>query len=346
MNNKIVSVIIPTFNSERTLEKTLMSIKAQSIGAKKIDILVIDGGSKDNTLRIAKKFGARILKNAKTQQEYAKHIGLIKSKTQFAILLDSDEIFSSNRSVENRIKTIKKSKGKVHMVFSSGYKAADNALINNYVANFGDPFAYFMYGASPNFKYYLSDCKKIYKNYKENDAATTFTLGKESHFPLVDLCAGATIDIKYVKNKYKLKDNVMIVPKLPYMIMKDDRGFTVVKNEHIIHDSAESFSHFVNKLRWRAIVNVHYKDIPGTGYANREVFQPTWFNLKKLFFIPYSLTIVGPVFTTLGMIISRKNKSAILHIPLTLIITFNILLNVLYDLINYKPKLHIYGKTS
>ena len=50
-----ISVIIPTYNSQQTLECTLKSIVEQSIGREKVEILVVDGGSGDQTISIAQK---------------------------------------------------------------------------------------------------------------------------------------------------------------------------------------------------------------------------------------------------------------------------------------------------
>ena len=54
----ILSVIIPAFNEEKTIERVISSIKkldlkAQGISGK--EIIVIDDGSSDRTLDIAKK---------------------------------------------------------------------------------------------------------------------------------------------------------------------------------------------------------------------------------------------------------------------------------------------------
>ncbi len=54
MENPLVSVIIPTYNSSRTLEKCLESIKNQTY--KNVEIIVVDNNSTDNTKEIAKKY--------------------------------------------------------------------------------------------------------------------------------------------------------------------------------------------------------------------------------------------------------------------------------------------------
>ena len=71
-----VTIIMPTFNAERTIRLALESIRSQEYPQEFVEILVIDGGSTDQTLQIAKEWDARILVNPQQQQEYAKHIGL------------------------------------------------------------------------------------------------------------------------------------------------------------------------------------------------------------------------------------------------------------------------------
>lgn len=60
MNDKLVSVIIRTLNEERYLEKLLLSVKNQNLGQYQLEIIIVDSGSQDRTLEIAKKFNARI----------------------------------------------------------------------------------------------------------------------------------------------------------------------------------------------------------------------------------------------------------------------------------------------
>ncbi|MBU2459188.1 MAG: glycosyltransferase, partial [Nanoarchaeota archaeon] len=52
VKSPLVSVNIPTFNSEKTLGKTIESVKSQTYP--EIEILIVDSHSKDKTLEIAK----------------------------------------------------------------------------------------------------------------------------------------------------------------------------------------------------------------------------------------------------------------------------------------------------
>jgi len=89
----IISVNIPTFNSEKTLEKILKAVKAQTY--KDYEIIIIDHYSEDKTLEIAKKYTKKIYMD-KGKLLSSRHIGVKKSKGKFILFLDSDQILDSN----------------------------------------------------------------------------------------------------------------------------------------------------------------------------------------------------------------------------------------------------------
>jgi glycosyltransferase involved in cell wall biosynthesis len=83
----LVSVIIPTYNSARTLSLTLRSIKRQTYPS--VEIIVVDRFSRDGTPDIASRFGAHIIQ-ADTERAEAKNIGLKAAKGKYVLFLDSD----------------------------------------------------------------------------------------------------------------------------------------------------------------------------------------------------------------------------------------------------------------
>jgi len=83
----LVSVIIPTRNSEATIEKCLRSIKKQSYD--NIKIIVVDNYSGDKTRQIAKKYGAKIyLKGPERSAQV--NFGAEKSSGKYIYRVDSD----------------------------------------------------------------------------------------------------------------------------------------------------------------------------------------------------------------------------------------------------------------
>jgi glycosyltransferase involved in cell wall biosynthesis len=87
VDKKLVSIIIPTYNSGHTLEKCLSSIKNQTYNF--IEILIIDNCSIDNTKNIALKYGAKVIE-VKAERSESRNIGLKKSNGKFLLFIDSD----------------------------------------------------------------------------------------------------------------------------------------------------------------------------------------------------------------------------------------------------------------
>ena len=85
-NKPSVSVIMPTYNSGKTIRMSLESIKNQSLDQNLIEILVVDGGSTDNTIDIAKEFNCRIIQNPKVNPEFAKHEGIKNAYGKYACI--------------------------------------------------------------------------------------------------------------------------------------------------------------------------------------------------------------------------------------------------------------------
>lgn len=87
-----ISVVTPTLNTGKVLEFCLESISMQDYPKSKVEIIVADGGSTDGTLKIAKKFGAKIVKNKLRTGEAGKAVGVKKATGDFVALIDSDNI--------------------------------------------------------------------------------------------------------------------------------------------------------------------------------------------------------------------------------------------------------------
>jgi len=83
----LVSVVIPTFNSEGTLQKCLESIKKQTY--QNIEIIIVDNVSKDKTRQIATRFTRKII-TEKLGMSAARNRGLRESKGAYFLSIDSD----------------------------------------------------------------------------------------------------------------------------------------------------------------------------------------------------------------------------------------------------------------
>ena len=94
-----VSIIIPTLNEEMYLEPTLRSIKNQSYDGP-YEIIVSDGGSKDRTLEIAKKYADKIIKVRKKGIGTGRNAGAKESEGEILIFIDADTLLIYNTLAE------------------------------------------------------------------------------------------------------------------------------------------------------------------------------------------------------------------------------------------------------
>lgn len=87
-----VTFIIPTHNSSAHLRLCLESIKNQCASQVRHDIFVVDNQSDDDTLKIARAYGAKIytIKGAPPMVCTQRNIGFQKSKNTFVYFLDHD----------------------------------------------------------------------------------------------------------------------------------------------------------------------------------------------------------------------------------------------------------------
>ena len=96
-NDPTVSVIIPTKNSSRTLEKCLQSIKDQSY--KNIELIVVDNNSADNTKEIAQKFTDKVY-NFGPERSAQRNFGAKNAAGKYLLIHDCDIYFAKTSVAE------------------------------------------------------------------------------------------------------------------------------------------------------------------------------------------------------------------------------------------------------
>jgi len=89
-NKELVSVVVLTKNSAKTLSKCLESIN-ENKGKHNIETIIVDGGSTDDTIEIAKQYGVnRILQDDGKGLAYARDVGWRYAKGTYILFIDSD----------------------------------------------------------------------------------------------------------------------------------------------------------------------------------------------------------------------------------------------------------------
>ncbi len=103
-----VDIIMPTLNSERTIEAGLDSIRRQKYDGR-INIVIVDGGSVDQTLEIAKKYDCKVhvKKGAYMNGVNGAYNFAIKhSSSDFILRMDSDNILCGENFLSEMVKPL------------------------------------------------------------------------------------------------------------------------------------------------------------------------------------------------------------------------------------------------
>ena len=89
-----VSVIIPTLNESINIGGLLKEVRRNN-GCDVKDIIVADSGSSDNTVTIARKLGAKVVRAGRGPAA-ARNAGAKKAKGDFILFLDADQMIDNN----------------------------------------------------------------------------------------------------------------------------------------------------------------------------------------------------------------------------------------------------------
>jgi len=106
----LVTISIPTLNSEKYIKRCISAIRTQNY--KNIEINIVDGGSKDLTLEVARDMGVENIYIDKKSLLSARYCGVMNAKGKYVLLLDSDQIIEKD-TIDNAIKCLEKNHNKM-----------------------------------------------------------------------------------------------------------------------------------------------------------------------------------------------------------------------------------------
>lgn len=88
------SFVIPTLNEVRHIEKCIAAIKSQA--GIEVEIIVADNGSHDETVKIARAMGAKIVHVTQRGLSYARNQGAKIAQGKYVCFIDADGVISKN----------------------------------------------------------------------------------------------------------------------------------------------------------------------------------------------------------------------------------------------------------
>ncbi len=95
-----MSVVVPAYCEEQNIERCLQSIRRQTFGKDRIEIIVVDSNSPDNTGAIAKKYADKVLNLKSRGVSKARNFGAQKARGRILLFLDADTVLDKRFMAE------------------------------------------------------------------------------------------------------------------------------------------------------------------------------------------------------------------------------------------------------
>lgn len=88
----LISIVMPTLNEEQYIERSLKCLKNQETNIP-YEIIVCDGLSTDNTVKIAEKYADKIIFEPRRGIAYGRNTGIKNSRGKYIINADADTVY-------------------------------------------------------------------------------------------------------------------------------------------------------------------------------------------------------------------------------------------------------------
>lgn len=289
-NLPLISISIPTYNEERFIDSCLKSIFNQDYPKEKIQVIIIDNYSTDNTLLLAKKYPVEIIQDKTKDAQYLKMLGLKKSKGEYFIFMDADSRLTHKSWF--RIMLEPHVDPQIVGVFTDIIPDKRDPLISQYIASFS-------FYTSPLFSFFSQRVEDTITNKKEDFYYCNYS---EKITPPT---GSSLYKMRFLKEAGILKqEKFMELDVLRILVLKGFTKFVYNPKTGIQHSHVDHLSEIFHK-RIRNINRNYIKDL------NKRHFLWIDFNDKKsilkiIVWMLYANTFVFPTIT--GAIKAIKNR--------------------------------------
>lgn len=284
------SIITPTFNNEEMIGNFLEKIKMQDYPKELIEILIIDGGSKDKTIEISKKFRVRIANNPERLAEPAITLGMSIATGDLMMILAVDNFLNNRNSLKTFANVFEDKK--IYAAFPKHTSSKNDTFYTKYINTFTDPYNHFVYGYAANSRTF----HKMYKTLDHTDTYDVYDYSSNDTKPMIALAQGFTVRKGFRRKKEDQFDDINPILDL----VDKEKKLAYVYSIPLYHHTVHSMDHFIRKQRWATRNALEGKKYGIASRTNRlsgsqKLKIKLWPFYALSFFIPLGVGIYGAI---------------------------------------------------
>jgi glycosyltransferase involved in cell wall biosynthesis len=317
-NLPLVSFVTATYNSGWCIEDSLKSIRKQDYPKEKIEIIFADGGSTDNTLKIAKEYGVKVLKNKLKLGEPGFALGCEKAKGDLIVFLGHDNQLVQKNWIRLMIKPF--IEANVTVAFPHLENKKEDSWLTKYVNKFTDPFNHFVYGYTNN----PLTFEKIYKVVEKGDSWKVFDFSLMNH-PILAFDQGLMLR----KKGFQRNKDTWYCDILPILdLIRGKKKFAYVSVASNYHSTLnKGLKQFIKKHQWGIDYNLSPKKTFGIfkkpfGLKARENYMSLNRKIRMFLYPFYGISFIFPCLRALYFYFKDREKEWFYHPFITFVSAF------------------------
>ncbi len=287
-----ISIIVPVYNEEVNLKRLLPSLAKQTYPKEKMEYIVIDDSSTDNSSQLAKDFGAKVIKVKNHDIERNKGVGLYAAKNNLIYWLDADMELCSNTYLERMAKPFQENKNLIG-AFTNEFALDCSPYVKNSFLRF---ISYDPFQCDPTYKFFSPSLKDTFVEKRGDYYICKFVSGKIPP-------AGRSMYRRRELLKTEVGNNRSFIDMdaLEIVTQAGLNLFAYVPKAKMRHYHCDSLIHLIRKKPFRntgtkSLADQSYLgDQSGAYLPNFEKRKYLWFNhrkpegaLKILFWVIYA----------------------------------------------------------
>lgn len=223
-----ISVIIPCYNCEKFIDKTIKSLIKQNFKFSDIQVLLINDGSIDNTEKICKEYESKYenieyYKQKNSGVSFARNNGIDKAKGKYILFLDSDD-YLSRFSLKNLYNFFERHYNEVDLVTYPIFYNTDGRISRR-----------------KNYVKYKTGIYDLEKEYHFNQSTINIMIKNDKNLPRFDVNMKLAEDQKFNTQILLKKKKIGLVKSAIYFYRKSVGVTSHFNNMYFCYESIYSY---------------------------------------------------------------------------------------------------------